>query len=212
MDRPSRGFHGQARGLCPTPVPADIFKKFTAGPVTILSQKNDFKKPRVQFRGEPANFLTCRMLQMLQMLHLLRLKCNFPFSQQQKIIIIIRARNKVAFKTEQMEHLEHPANFLTRNNKIFCPQLSRQNIFNMVHLDDLPKICDFSSEFFKNSCPKFLTCQSGTPRTVYFRIQKNVAGITPHGLFSDTKKCSRYYPKRSIFQRHLKTTIIIIIH
>ena len=113
---------------------------------------------------------------------------QLSFFSTTKKIIIIRARNKVAFKTEQMEHLEHPANFLTRNNKIFCPQLSRQNIFNMVHLDDLPKICDFSSEFFKNSCPKFLTCQSGTPRTVYFRIH-DVAGITPNGLFfNDTSK------------------------
>ena len=83
---------------------------------------------------------------------------------------------------------DNPANFLTRNNKIFCPQLSRQNIFNMVHLDDLPKICDFSSEFFKNSCPKFLTCQSGTPQTVYFRIH-DVASNTPNGLFfNDTSK------------------------
>ena len=35
---------------------------------------------------------------------------------------------------------------------------------------------------------------------------------TPNGLFFNDTDVVRMNPKRSIFQRHLKTTIIIIIH
>ena len=96
---------------------------------------------------------------------------------------------------------DNHANFLTRNNKIFCPQLSRQKNFNIIF--NSPIRCTWRD------------FQQVPNRAIYQKTSSldEIFSKYPIGLF--TKKSSLVNPvppKRSIFQRHLKTTIIIIIH